>query len=198
MQHPFQAAEVQWALLHSLLFPFHISDQQQATVPRLQVQHLQELQHLPEEGEGLDLQCLSASKVKAYCSATCARQLGPDLSFSLYLSVVNAGGIGHEVPVYVEVDLFLTCLVFAEANLFWEYLVTCCIFQTCLAGLMYQQAVTGHSLCRTGMSWNTWVTNGSWAQMVLRQLIVWQLIPLMGQKWKEEYLWIDHPAVTVF
>lgn len=107
MQHPFQAAEVQRALLHSLLFPFHVSYQQQATVPRLQVQHLQELQFLPEEGEGLDLQCLPASKVRAYCSATCVKQLWPDLSFPLYLSVVNAGGIVHEVPVYVGVDLFL-------------------------------------------------------------------------------------------
>lgn len=136
MQHPFQAAEVQRALLHSLLFPFHISYQQQTAVPRMQVQHLQELQHLPEEGESLDLQCLSASEVKAFCSTTCAKQLWPGLSFSLYLSVVNSGGIGHEVPVYVGVDLFLTCLVFVEVNLFRECLVTCCIFQACLAGLM--------------------------------------------------------------
>jgi len=63
-------------------------------MPRLQVQHLQELQFLPEEGEGLDLQRLPASKVKAYCLATCVRQLWPDLSFSLYLSVVNIGSIG--------------------------------------------------------------------------------------------------------
>jgi len=63
VQHPFQAAEVQRALLYSLLFTFHVSYQQQETVPRLQVQHLQELQLLPEEGEGLDLQCLPAGKV---------------------------------------------------------------------------------------------------------------------------------------
>ena len=63
MQHPFHAAEVQRALLYSLLFTFHVSYQQQETVPRLQVQHLQELQLLPEEGEGLDLQCLPAGKV---------------------------------------------------------------------------------------------------------------------------------------
>lgn len=109
MQHPFQAAEVQRALLYSLLFPFHISYQQQATVPRLQVQHLQELQFLPEEGEGLDLQRLPASKVKACCSATCVKQLWPDLSFSLYLSGVNAGGIEHEVPIYVGFAWFLRC-----------------------------------------------------------------------------------------
>lgn len=109
MQHPFQAAEVQRALLYSLLYSFHIPYQQQAAVPGLQVQHLQELQFLPEEGEGLDLQCLPASKVRAYCSATCVKQPWPDLSFSFCLSVVNTGGLGHEVPVCVRVDLFLGC-----------------------------------------------------------------------------------------
>lgn len=72
MQHPFQAAEVQRALLYSLLFPVHVSYQQQATVPSLQVQHLQELQFIPEEGEGLDLQCLPASKVRGLlCNHLC-------------------------------------------------------------------------------------------------------------------------------
>lgn len=86
-----------------------------------------------------------AVSVSKQGKATCSKQLWPDLSFSLYLPVVNSGGVGHEVPVYEGVDLFLMCLVVVEVNLFRECLVTCCIFQACLAGLVYHQAVTGHS-----------------------------------------------------